>query len=135
MIYELKIFDYPNSYGFEAESDQIANYDFCFSGGSDFISVKLANLLLGYKGFLKEVKCLDANVIINGQSNSDYNVLNILHSLSYIGMHKPDSEPILNYLPNKSKKFHRIVFKKISKKTFIWQDVRKLKNMSLFQIS
>jgi hypothetical protein len=112
----IKIFDYPNGYCFETESDQIANYDFCFSGGSDFISVKLANLLSGYKVFFKDVKCLDANVIINGQSNSDYNVLNIIHLLSCIDMHKSDSEPILNYLPNGSKKFHRIVFKKYQRK-------------------
>ncbi|MCO6565768.1 MAG: hypothetical protein J6581_10070, partial [Apibacter sp.] len=78
-LFELKIFDYPNTYWFEYESNEISNYDllqckkiqndnplifklkkkvsekrllsydFCFSDGPDFISLRLATLLANNK--------------------------------------------------------------------------------------
>ncbi|PIT13518.1 hypothetical protein [Snodgrassella alvi] len=148
MLFELKIFDYPNTYWFEYESNEISNYDllqckkiqndnplifklkkkvsekrllsydFCFSDGPDFISPRLATLLANNKDFLKDVQLLDANVIINGQNHSGFKVINILRTISCIDMDKSDSEPILDYLPDGPKRFYKIVFKQDIEENF-----------------
>lgn len=75
------------------------------------ISPRLATLLTNNKYFLKDVQLLDIIVIIDGQNHSGFKALNILRILSCIDLNKSDSEPILDYLPDRPKYFNKIVFK------------------------
>ena len=141
MIYELEIFNYPNSYWFQYDSTVVANYeflqykeiqsnkplvfkienkvsekrllsyDFYFSDGPVFISPRLANLLSNNQDFLHDVQLIEATIIVNGCSHSGYKVLNILRSISCIDMNKSEYIPLLESLPDGPKKFYKMVFK------------------------
>lgn len=141
MIYELMIGNYPDSYWFQYDSTVVANYkfieckeiqsnkslvfklekkvsekrllsyDFYFSDGPEFISPRLANLLSNNQDFLHDVQLIDATIIVNGHSYSDYKVLNILRLISCIDMNKSEYIPLLESLPDGPKEFYKMVFK------------------------
>ena len=141
MIYELMIGNYPDSYWFQYDSTVVANYefieckeiqtnkplvfklekkvsekrllsyDFFFSDGPDFISPRLANLLSNNQDFLHDVQLIEATIIVNGHSYSDYKVLNILRLISCIDINKSEYIPLLESLPDGPKEFYKMVFK------------------------
>ena len=141
MIYELEIFNYPNSYWFQYDSTVVANYeflqckeiqsnkplvfklekkvsekrllsyDFFFSDGPEFISPRLANLLSNNQDFLHDVQLIEATIIVNGRSYSGYKALNFLRLISCIDMNKSEYIPLLESLPDGPKEFYKMVFK------------------------
>lgn len=86
----------------------LMQYDYLTSGGLILVSRKFENLLTKYaKDYLQ---FFDAQILNGNQLVSEFKILNITHMIQCVDVSRSSYEPLISYLPDGPKDFHKFYF-------------------------